>query len=1228
MNVRSDNVMRRPTRALLAAIVGFAAALTATAAPAATVATIEAVVVKFRDDAVPPALVSLRPQDLDRLASRLQIGFMPLGRALDGSFRLALQPTLPVEDARAALNRLRLDPGMLWAEFARPDAVTAAASTLAKSATVARPTNQMIVRYRDPARSSAARAGAPIDQAQVGRFAALAGQPLAWLRAGHDGSGILRLFRFLPADTVAAIAARIAQEPDIEYAQPDYIKDVSLVPTDPCYPSAGSGCVGQYQWDLFDPVGGINMPAAWDVTTGSAPIVVSVIDTGALYSHPDLAGRLLPGYDMIADCAVANDGSSPCSFSPLPYISGVSTPAYTSRDGDATDPGDWVSAAENNPSVPLQPPFYDWFAGCGAGNSSWHGTHVAGTIAAIANNGIGIAGINWVSQVMPIRALGKCGGYTSDIADAIVWAAGGSISGVPDAATPAKVMNLSLGGYLGVGKSCPVSDTTTQNAVNAANTLGAVVVVAAGNSNHDAVTDSPASCNGVITVAATGKTGSRASYSNYGTLVEIAAPGGDGSFSIVSSLNAGTTAPGVFIYAGYQGTSMATPHVTGVVSLMFSVKPTLTPSQVLSMLQTSARAFPAGSTCTASAGAVTATVKYCGAGIVDAYAAVVLAGGTTLTALTSSTNPSTVGATVTFTATVTGSAPTGSVAFTESGSPLAGCGTVPLVAGSATCTIASLAVGTHAIVATYSGDASNATSASAPLTQTVNKAAAVTTLVSSPNPSPLGTAVTFTATVTGAGPTGTVAFTDGAGTLAGCGTVALAGGQAQCPANGLASGTHGIVATYGGDGGNAGSASPTLSQVVNGPATNVALASNGGVASASSSRAGFAPAAAIDNDRKGTNGGWSDNTPNSYSDWLQVNFAGSKTIDRVVVYTLQDNSGSPVEPTDSMTFSLYGVTDFSVRAWDGVNWYTVASTSGNNLVKRSFTFSAITTDRIRIKVTKALGGYSRITEVEAWAAGGAAPAPTTTVLASSLNPSTVGGSVTFTATVNGSAPTGSVAFTDNGATISGCGAVAFTGGSTNSRTAQCATAALVAGTRSIVATYGGDSANTGSTSPTLSQIVNPAGGGAINVALASNGGVASASSSRAGFAPASAIDNDRKGTNGGWSDNTPNSYSDWLQVNFAGSKTIDRVVVYTLQDNSGSPVEPTDSMTFSLYGVTDFSVRAWDGVNWYTVASTSGNNLVKRSFTFSAITTDRIRIKVTKALGGYSRITELEAWGN
>jgi len=447
--------------------------------------------------------------------------------------------------------------------------------TATASAVAERPTNRLIIKYRSGVAGTTASAGAT-DRALLHRgaqgVAARSGLQLQLVRVGSFDTQVMRLDRALPQADVAQLARDImAADPSVEYAEPDRILQAQLTPNDTQY--------GQ-QWHYFEATGGLNLPTAWDKSTGTG-VVTAVIDTG-YRPHADLAANILPGYDFIADTFVSNDGNG--------------------RDSDAQDPGDAIQAGECGTGSPSQDQ-----------SSSWHGTHVAGTIAAVSNNGNGVAGVAFGARVVPVRVLGKCGGYTSDIADGMVWASGGTVGSIPVNPNPARVLNLSLGG----SGAC---DTTSQNAINSARSRGAVVVVAAGNSNANAANFSPASCAGVITVAATNRSGGRAYYSNYGTVVEVAAPGGDVRSSaangILSTLNNGASAPGADAYAWYQGTSMAAPHVAGVVALMLSRNPALTPDEVLTRLQASTRAFPA-------------TCSQCGSGIVDANAAVDAAGGVT-----------------------------------------------------------------------------------------------------------------------------------------------------------------------------------------------------------------------------------------------------------------------------------------------------------------------------------------------------------------------------------------------------------------------------------------------------------------------------------------------------------------------------------------------------------------------------------------------------------------------
>jgi serine protease len=442
------------------------------------------------------------------------------------------------------------------------------------------PTDQIVVRFRGPVDLAS-----PLDPGRdtlLRQVREAAGIQLAVERAMSGGGFVLKLPSPLPAQQVAAISQLLEMLYEVEYAEPDLVKYVvgdpsraSLVPMPQTTPSDPS-YLDQWHYRYVPGTDqGLNLPAAWSISTGSADIVVAVIDTG-IVDHADLAGRTVPGYDFISNVFVANDGDG--------------------RDADPSDPGDWRVANQ-------------CYLGSPARNSSWHGTHVAGTIGAASNNGVGVTGVDWNARILPIRVLGRCGGYTSDIVDGSRWAAGLPVPGVPDNPNPAQVLNLSLQG------SGPCS-TTEQNAYNEIVAAGTTVVVAAGNSNADVSGTSPANCANVITVAATDRSGDRAYYSNYGSLVEVSAPGGETPVNptdgVLSTLNAGTTTPASDVYAFYQGTSMATPHVAGLASLLLGQWPSATPAQVLQRLQDTARAFPMGSGC------ATGT---CGVGIVDAYQA-------------------------------------------------------------------------------------------------------------------------------------------------------------------------------------------------------------------------------------------------------------------------------------------------------------------------------------------------------------------------------------------------------------------------------------------------------------------------------------------------------------------------------------------------------------------------------------------------------------------------------
>jgi subtilisin family serine protease len=259
------------------------------------------------------------------------------------------------------------------------------------------------------------------------------------------------------------------------------------------------------QWNYQALPRGMNAVAAWRVTTGDRKVVVAVLDSGILRSHPDVAGsgNLLPGYNFVSD------GS-----------------------GRSNDPMDRQTI--------------------------FHGSHVASIIGAVAtNNKLHMAGVNWAVSVLPVRVANEAGGASNkDVADAILWAAGLPVEGVPINEAPADVINLSLGQEVPCSQSSLIGD-----AVEKARAAGAVLVVAAGNSSKDIVGFSPAGCLGVISVAAANVNGRLATYSNHGN-VSIVAPGGESDIPVVGISEGGT--------AGYAGTSFAAPHVSAAIALALS----------------------------------------------------------------------------------------------------------------------------------------------------------------------------------------------------------------------------------------------------------------------------------------------------------------------------------------------------------------------------------------------------------------------------------------------------------------------------------------------------------------------------------------------------------------------------------------------------------------------------------------------------------------------------------
>lgn len=452
---------------------------------------------------------------------------------------------------------------------------------------------------------------------------------------------------------------QLRAQPDVEYAVPDQRRYIESLPSDPLITASG-GRSGQWYLlnnaDNLSPAS-INAVGAWDYAQGDSTIV-AVVDTGVRFDHPDLGSKLLPGYDFVS-C----DQTS-CSGTGQTFVTANDGDGW---DADASDPGDWVSSADlqNHSDI------FD-ASRCKAGSSSWHGTRVAGIIGAATNNGLGIAGTGWNTRILPIRALGKCGGYDSDIIAGMRWAAGLPVNGAPANPNPARIINLSLGGS---GACSPAY----ADLISTLTALGVTVVASAGNDS--ALINTPANCSGVIGVVGVRNAGTKVGFSSLGTAATIAAPAGNcgtGStclYSIDTTTNLGTydasqscptdanasakcyTTPGINDYTDQTnynlGTSFSAPIVSGTVALMLGVNSSLTPAQIIAALRSSAKPFPqtAATTCqiptsstviTGNEAECNCTTSTCGAGLVNALQAVLAVGGSSTSSSSSSAGSVTV----------------------------------------------------------------------------------------------------------------------------------------------------------------------------------------------------------------------------------------------------------------------------------------------------------------------------------------------------------------------------------------------------------------------------------------------------------------------------------------------------------------------------------------------------------------------------------------------------------
>jgi serine protease len=484
----------------------------------------------------------------------------------------------------------------------------------------ARPASALSV----PQTAASTPSGAPAAAAPVLRAQSLGQRTGLRLRDGAPLSATTQVIHGAVGQSTAALVRALSADPQVEYVVENRRRRAHASVNDPLF-AGGSGVSPLAgQWYLGAPnaslVSAVNAEAAWSVTAGRADVVVAVLDSGVRFKHPDLAGKLLPGHDFVSESVTSNDGDG--------------------RDPHPSDPGDWITTDEdaNHPTL----------KDCGVADSTWHGTQVAGLLGAATHNGVGMAGLGRHVRILPVRVLGKCGGYDADIVAGMRWAGGLPVDGVPLNPHPARILNLSLGS---LGDCASEQGRLYREAIAELRQAGVTTVVSAGNDNLGV--HLPANCAGVIAVAGLRHAGDKGGASSLGPEVTLSAPEGncvntvgECLYPILSTTNSGKTGPQCSTYTNglgdvARGTSFSAPMVAATAALMLAAQPSLTPDQLAALLKSTARPFPsrtAGDTTPMCQTTTASTVQEqinchctsttCGAGMLDSGAAVRAAAAT------------------------------------------------------------------------------------------------------------------------------------------------------------------------------------------------------------------------------------------------------------------------------------------------------------------------------------------------------------------------------------------------------------------------------------------------------------------------------------------------------------------------------------------------------------------------------------------------------------------------